>query len=107
MNVNSLYAQLNENCTVSVLNRNVRVQTNGTWVLPNIPANQGRVRARAICTQNGVTQQGQSSLFTVSANGSVDVLPPITFGTIIPIPQSLTVTAPTTTLNQNVTTTQL
>ena len=65
LNATSIYGQLNENCTVSVLNRNVRVQPDGTWVLPNIPANQGRVRARAICIRNGVTQQGQSSLFNV------------------------------------------
>jgi streptogramin lyase len=107
LNVSSLFAQLNENCTVSVLNRNVRVQPDGTWVLPNIPANQGRVRARAVCVQNGVTQQGQSNLFTISTNGSIDVIPPITFGTVTPIPQALTITAPTTNLNQNAPTTQL
>ena len=40
-------AQLNENCVVSVLNRNVQARADGTWVLPNIPANFGSVRARA------------------------------------------------------------
>ena len=40
-------AQLNEHCVVSVLNRTVEVKPNGSWVLPNVPANIGRVRARA------------------------------------------------------------
>ena len=34
-------AQLNQNCTVSVLNRNVQVNADGTWVLTNVPANIG------------------------------------------------------------------
>ena len=59
-----LAAQLNENCVVSVLNRNVSVNPDGTWVLPNIPANFGQVRARATCVQNGVTQSGQSNFFS-------------------------------------------
>jgi hypothetical protein len=87
-----LRAQLDQNCTISVLNRNVRVNTDGTWVLPNVPANQGRVRARATCTLNGLTRFGQSDLFTVPLNGSV-TLQPIIFGTISPIPSLLTLTA--------------
>src|SRR6267143_3036169 len=85
-------AHLNENCTVSVLSRNVRVSDDGTWVLPNIPSNQSRVRARATCVANGVTRFGQSELFTVPLNGSI-TLQPIIFGTITPIPSSLTLTA--------------
>lgn len=46
-------AQLNEHCTVSVLNRNVRVNPDGSWVLPNVPANFGPVRARATCVEKG------------------------------------------------------
>src|SRR5215813_4341505 len=88
-----IYGQLNENCTVSVLNRNVSVKPDGTWVLPNIPANQGRVRARATCIEHGATRFGQSNLFTIPANASLDVLPPITFGALTPIPQSLSLTA--------------
>ena len=53
-------AQLNEHCTVSVLNRNVRVNPDGSWVLPNVPANLGQVRARATCVENGVTTSGES-----------------------------------------------
>src|SRR5678815_5296952 len=89
-------AQLNQNCTVSVLNRNVQVNPDGTWVLPNVPANIGQVKARATCVQNGVTISGESAFFTVPANGAVN-LPMITLGSSSPIPTALAITpgAPT------------
>ncbi len=90
-------AQLNQNCVVSVLNRNVQVNADGTWVLPNIPANFGRVRARATCVQNGVTTSGESDFFTVPPSGSINV-PPIILGSTTAIPTSVTITASTTTL---------
>src|SRR5438067_4103458 len=84
-------AQLNQNCTVSVLNRTVPVKPDGTWVLPNVPANFGQVRARATCVQNGVTTFGESAFFTVPANGAVN-LPEIVLGATTPIPVSLSIT---------------
>src|SRR5436309_8260861 len=93
-----LFAQLNENCTVSVLNRNTQVRPDGTWILTNLPVNQGRVRARAICTFSGITRFGQSDLFTVPLNGSV-TLQPIIFGPVTPIPDSLVLTASTINLD--------
>jgi hypothetical protein len=91
--------KLNENCIVSVLNRNTRVRPDGTWVLPNIPANFGLVRARASCIFDGQTVSGESSPFLISPNGSIDV-PPIILGPTTPIPLSLTVTTPTPQLGQ-------
>ncbi|QGZ42385.1 hypothetical protein IP92_04120 [Pseudoduganella flava] len=85
-------AGLNENCVVSVLNRNVQAKADGTWVLPNLPANFGRVRARATCVEAGVTTYGQSDEFTIPANGSV-TLPPIVLGPTTPIPTHLRVDA--------------
>jgi hypothetical protein len=99
-------AQLNENCVVSVLNRNVSVNPDGTWVLPNIPANFGQVRARATCVENGVTRSGQSALFTLPANGSV-TLPPIQLGATTPIPTGLSINTGSTTLTSAGATTQL
>lgn len=87
--------QLDQNCTVSVLNRNITAQPDGTWVIPNIPANQGRVRARATCIENGITLFGQSDLFLVPSNGAVDVKP-IQFRALSPIPDSLTLTLAST-----------
>src|ERR1035437_2649524 len=84
-------AQLNQNCTVSVLNRNVQVNPDGSWVLPNIPANVGQVKARATCVRSGVTISGESAFFTVPANGVVN-LPPIILGSASQIPASLSIT---------------
>ncbi len=91
-------AQLNENCTVSVLNRNVRVNADGSWVLPNIPANFGPVKARATCVQNGLTTFGESAFFAVPANGAVN-LPAIMLGSATQIPVSLTITPSTLSLS--------
>src|SRR4029077_1328659 len=73
------------------LNRNVQVNADGSWVLPNIPANFGPVKARATCVQNGVTTFGESAFFTVRANDAVN-LPNIVLGGTTPIPVSLTLT---------------
>ena len=104
--VRPAFAQLNENCVVSVLNRNVSVNPDGTWVLPNIPANFGQVRARATCVQNGVTQSGQSDFFTLPSNGSV-TLPPIRLGATTPIPTGLSINTPITILTTSGAVTQL
>jgi DNA-binding beta-propeller fold protein YncE len=100
------FAQLDDNCTVSVLNRNAQVRPDGTWVISNIPVGQGLVRARAVCTFAGITRFGQSNLFTVPLSGSI-TLQAIIFGPITPIPSALVLTAPTTTLTSAGATTQL
>ncbi len=81
-------AQLNQDCTVSVLNRTVQVNPDGSWVLPNVPANFGQVKARATCVRNGVTISGESDYFTIPANGAVN-LPAIILGAATPIPSAL------------------
>ena len=99
-------AALNENCIISVLNRTVQVKPDGTWVLPNIPANSGPVRARATCVQNGLTTSGQSDFFTVPVNGSLDV-PPVVIGPVTPIPTSVTISSGNVRLTQPGQSTQL
>src|SRR5438132_5117495 len=86
-------AQLNQSCTVSVLNRTVQVNADGSWVLPNVPANFGQVKARATCIQNGVTTFGESAFFTIPSNRVVN-LPHIVLGNNSLIPTSLTITPP-------------
>lgn len=98
--------RLNENCIVSVLNRNTTVAPDGSWLLPNIPAGFGRVRARATCVTAQGTLSGESPLFDVPVNGGVDI-PPITLGATTPIPQLITVTATATTLTTPGATAQL
>jgi hypothetical protein len=85
--------QLDERCVVSILNRTARVSSSGAWVIPNVPANLGRVRARATCTVDGQTVVGQSDYFSVPANGLVDAVP-ITFAAPVPVPAKLTLSAP-------------
>jgi len=89
--------QLNENCTVSVLNRSVQVASDGSWVLPNVPTNVGLVRARATCVENGITRSGQSDYFLVPADGVVEVAE-IKFDAPAPIAAALTLSAPTTSI---------
>ncbi|HKD15303.1 MAG TPA: Ig-like domain-containing protein [Candidatus Angelobacter sp.] len=91
--------QLDQTCVVSVLNRTVQVNSDGTWILPNIPAGFGLVRARATCVQNGITSFGQSDLFSIQAN-LMNAIPPIPLGGVTPIPIAITVQAPTATLTQ-------
>lgn len=102
-------AQLDQNCTVSVLNRSVLVKPDGSWVLPNIPANFGLVRARATCLVNGKTVSGESDLFSVPANGVVNLPPIIRFSTTAPtpIPINLSVAAPASGITQAGATLQL
>jgi hypothetical protein len=42
-------AQLDERCVITILNRTVQVAAGGGWSLPNVPSNQGQIRARATC----------------------------------------------------------
>lgn len=98
--------RLNEKCTVSVLNRNSAVRPDGSWLLPNIPANFGLVRARASCLENGQTLSGESAPFLVAPDASINV-PPILLGETTPIPQIMTVTATQPTLGSIGATSQL
>lgn len=79
---------LDENCTVSVLNRTVRVNADGSWVLPNIPASFGQVKARATCVRNGVTMSGESAVFTLIQN-RMNAIAPIVLGSTTQVPASL------------------
>jgi hypothetical protein len=82
----------NVECTASVLNRTVRVQSDGTWLLPNVPALFGPTRARITCVdENGVTTTSTRAV-NVGANESInfrgtDIVPSP------PIPSSISVTA--------------
>lgn len=89
--------RLSDDCVVSVLNRTTRVNADGTWILPSIPANFGPVRARASCLRNGTTIFGQSEPFTLGSRQSV-TLPEIMLGNVSPIPQLITINAPVSSL---------
>ena len=90
-------AQLTDQCTVSVLNRTAPVASDGTWVVPGVPAGTGLIRARATCVGNGVTRSGASDWFTLTANEILSITD-IRFDAPAPIVGRLTLQAPVTTL---------
>jgi hypothetical protein len=79
---------LDENCVINVLNRTVQVTPQGSWALPNVPVNMGRIRARATCTQGDQTISGQTDYFNVTRNAVTDV-GAILFAQQEPVPVSL------------------
>ncbi len=89
---------LHENCVVSAFNRTAVVQSDGSWVLPNLPSNLGRVRIRATCTEAGAVRSGQSPFVNIPTNDVLRV-PEISF-TPQAVPQSIRVTAPQITLTE-------
>lgn len=80
-------------CTIGALNRSVRVDERGHWILNNVPANRGLVRARAVCIENGVVRTGQSELFSILPNGVVQV-PTVTFDQPVPVPKTVALAGP-------------
>lgn len=66
-----LNAQLNQNCTVTILNRSVQADSSGNWLLTNIPTGFGPVRGHAVCSQNGKTQFGKTGAYSLTPNGVV------------------------------------
>lgn len=87
--------ELNQNCTISILNRTANVQEDGSWFIPNVPANLGLVRARATCVRDGVTLSGQSEFFNVVPGIVNGFDAEIILGVVDPRPESIEVTAPT------------
>ncbi len=88
------FAQLDQNCTVSILNRSARVDSSGAWRINNVPVNAGAVRARATCLDaGGVTQAGQTSFIALLPNQTTAFDADIVLGVVDPIPDSLALTA--------------
>ncbi len=100
-------AQINENCTISVLNRTVTVKPDGSWQLDNVPSNMGQVRVRVTCTENGVTVSGQSEYVTIQTNGNIPVEKIFFNNDYEQVPTSLTVTSGKSTLSSIGETTRL
>jgi len=85
-------AQVNDACVVSTLNRSVRVEADGTWVIPNVPAGSGAIRVRATCADQQGTRSGQSGLIEIPVDGAVEV-EDISFDPL-PVPASLALEVP-------------
>jgi uncharacterized repeat protein (TIGR01451 family) len=77
---------LGSNCTVTILNRAIQVDADGSFVVRNIPYEPGFYRLRVVCRNaDGTSTLGQSGFFRLSADGITD-LPPIQFGSLDPLP---------------------
>jgi hypothetical protein len=91
---------LDDSCTVNILNRTVQVDAEGGWSMPNVPSTMGKVRARVTCIRDGETLSGQTDFFTVSRNGVTET-GPFLFGDPDPPPRRLDIVpAGTSTLSQ-------
>ena len=93
----TLGQQLNQNCIATIANQSVQVSANGTFAIPNIPADVGYYRVRILCQNNGVTTQGQSAYVTLVANSNTKI-PSITFGTVTSSPISISLSTPSQSL---------
>lgn len=92
---NRAAAQLDEHCTVTLLNRSTQVQPGGWWGFSNLPQQPGFYRVRASCVRDGVTTVGQSDYISLFA------VPPdidIAMGFQEPMPVALRVDSPLTSL---------
>ncbi len=99
--------ELNENCTVSILNRSAQVGPGGYWGIANVPVEPGFFRVRVYCTKDGVTTGGQSEFFRPSDGiGSLQVSS-ITLGQLDPLPVSLALAGDTAPLDTEGKTVQL
>ncbi len=98
---------LDDSCFVSLQNRTIQVQANGTFVIPNVPVDQGLFRAHVVCKrENGSTVGGQSDFFAFNL-GEEPNIPNVTLGTAVPAPVSVALTANQSTLSTLGQTTQL
>lgn len=99
-------AQSTDTCTASILNRTTRVNPDGSFVIDNIPSNQGLGRVRIICPDTSGNRGGASDFTRIIPGGDVNV-GNVPLGVIPPSVKSLTVTVSPTTLTGPGTTAQL
>ena len=97
---------LDETCTAKILTRNVAVNADGTFAIPNIPLPAGPFRVRVICLREEGTMYGQGPFVTGVPDGSTDV-GPIETADIDPIPVIMQVTSSAAALNALTPTSQL
>ncbi|MFQ6029862.1 MAG: hypothetical protein ACE5Q6_20495, partial [Dehalococcoidia bacterium] len=86
-----------ENCTGNVLNRTIQTSRFGAFTLFNVPADEGLLRVRVTCTQDGTTLGGQSG-FVVPVAGDTTTVEQVVLGVVDPIPASIAISASQTAL---------
>src|SRR5688572_23292096 len=84
-------------CTATVLNRSVGLKADGTIEIPNVPFQPGFYRVRVTCLSGGTTLLGQSDYFLLNPNG-VTTIGHIQYGVQSPLPVSMSIASPETSL---------
>lgn len=98
--------KLDENCTITALNRTSQVNPDGSFTLPNMPLPDGAFRVRAVCELEGRNFVGVSNFLTATADGITPIIE-IDFNAVAPIPISLQLTATAGTLTPTVLASQI
>ncbi len=65
---------IDEQCIVTVLNRAVYAEEDGTFVLPNVPATQGKIKANVTCFWDEGVLSAESDYFALVNGGVTDVI---------------------------------
>jgi large repetitive protein len=95
----SAFAQLDENCTVSILNRSVQADPDGLWKITNLPIGFGPVVARAVCVKNGQTSFGRTGAYTLNHLQTTGYDATITLGPSDLAPERLSISSSITSLS--------
>lgn len=90
--------QLDESCSASVLNRTAQVNADGSFVIPNVPADDALYRVFVTCNpDDGPQRRGQSGFFAMASGTTL--VPTIDLTTLAPSPTALVLQASSTMLD--------
>ncbi len=67
------YSTLDENCTVSVLNQTVRVNPDGSFSIPNVPADGRLARIRVVCDVDGELFGAVSEFIMITPDEAISI----------------------------------
>src|ERR1051326_777721 len=96
---NSPIRTFSQNCQASIANRSVQVNANGTFAIPNVPADIGFYRVRVVCKDPDSARSGQSGFLTLIPNGET-IASNLKIGEVDPAPVSLVLTSSQSSLTQ-------
>ena len=61
-------ARLDDSCIATILNRQIQVQSNGLFAIPNVPVPLGAFKVRFVCNRGGITETAQTFFLSGVAN---------------------------------------
>jgi hypothetical protein len=96
---NSPIKTFTQNCQASIANRSVQVNPNGTFAIPNVPADIGFYRVRVVCKDPDSVRSGQSGFLSLIPNGET-IASNLKIGEVDPAPVSVALTSTSTSLTQ-------